>query len=209
VDHHSIDVRSPALRQRRWTRVRLVISAALAAALTASLLHATAAQAKPETPEHLAAQETKIDKDGGEVAGKGWPTRMTPDLAVPAPVWPAPGAAKVAARSVASTGKEQATVSVVDRATVPAAWRKGVVMRVDAAGKAAISVDYNSFRYAYGANWASRLRLWSLPACAECSRGVSRDAVAVHQRCRQGPGHQQRRQQRSRGARGRRVGRLW
>ena len=62
-------------------------------------------------------------------------------------------------------------VQVVDRATVPAAWRDGLVMRVSApqganAGAARLSVDYRAFQQAYGADWASRLKLWRVPQCA-------------------------------------------
>ncbi|UQU65995.1 hypothetical protein COUCH_06745 [Couchioplanes caeruleus] len=190
MDHPSIDVSFPAPRRAPWFRSRLALSAALTAALTASLLHATAAHAKPDASEHLAPQQTRIDKDGGEVAGRGWPTSMTPDLAVPTPVWPTAGTAKVVVQNIESAGKghvagkvsaasqEPATVTVLDRAAVPPAWRNGVVMRVAAAGRAAVSVDYNSFRYAYGANWASRLRLWNLPPCT-LQKNVTADCHAT------------------------------
>jgi hypothetical protein len=68
---------------------------------------------------------------------------------------------------------------VLDRATVPESWRDGLVVRLGAtaatgarsaaapaAVPAEVSVGYDSFRYAHGGSWASRLKLWQLPACA-------------------------------------------
>ncbi|GAA1788944.1 RHS repeat-associated core domain-containing protein [Luedemannella flava] len=63
-------------------------------------------------------------------------------------------------------------MEVLDRAATAKAGVTGVVMKVartdgsSAAGKIALSVDYKAFAGAYGADWASRLRLVSLPACA-------------------------------------------
>ncbi|WP_407651504.1 RHS repeat-associated core domain-containing protein [Actinoplanes sandaracinus] len=62
-------------------------------------------------------------------------------------------------------------VQVIDRATVPEAWRDGMVLRMTApqgAGskKTRLSVDYREFQKAYGADWASRLKLWQVPRCA-------------------------------------------
>lgn len=75
----------------------------------------------------------------------------------------------------------EVSVEVLDRAKVSPLWRDALLVRVaDAksgalagaaagapAGAVKVSVDYSGFRYAYGADWASRLRLWQLPACAE------------------------------------------
>ncbi|MFI6763436.1 polymorphic toxin-type HINT domain-containing protein [Micromonospora sp. NPDC050417] len=69
------------------------------------------------------------------------------------------------------------TVEVLDRAQVSQRWDDGLLMRVAPAantfavagaadGAASLSVDYSGFRYAYGGDWASRLRLWQLPGCA-------------------------------------------
>ncbi len=57
----------------------------------------------------------------------------------------------------------------MDRATVPSGWREGLVLRLSTAaggGAVEVSVDYSGFRWAYGAEWASRLRLWQLHGCA-------------------------------------------
>jgi RHS repeat-associated protein len=88
------------------------------------------------------------------------------------PVWiaPAPGRAAPAV-----------TAEVLDRAKLPETWRDAVLVRVSsnpATSKAAsaatatavtatdISIGYDTFRGAYGGDWASRLRLWQLPPCA-------------------------------------------
>ncbi|SCL46017.1 RHS repeat-associated core domain-containing protein [Micromonospora eburnea] len=63
-------------------------------------------------------------------------------------------------------------VEVFDRVATTRAGVRGLLMRVGrtdgvaAPGQADVSVDYGSFATAYGADWASRLRLVSLPECA-------------------------------------------
>ncbi|GIF18204.1 RHS repeat-associated protein [Actinoplanes tereljensis] len=62
-------------------------------------------------------------------------------------------------------------VQVVDRAKAPAAWRDGLLFRLTAptgadASVTRLSVDYRDFQQAYGADWASRLKLWRVPQCA-------------------------------------------
>ena len=70
----------------------------------------------------------------------------------------------------------RARVESFDRAATAAAgvWRAvaGVPSRRPVAeGRTRITVDYNAFRYAYGGDWASRLRLRVLPDCALTSAG--------------------------------------
>src|SRR5690606_25480456 len=66
----------------------------------------------------------------------------------------------------------RARVDSYDRAVAAAAGVDGLLLRVSrwdggkAAGPARVSVAYDQFRYAYGGDWASRLRLRALPACA-------------------------------------------
>ncbi|WP_411101037.1 polymorphic toxin-type HINT domain-containing protein [Streptomyces sp. x-45] len=63
-------------------------------------------------------------------------------------------------------------VSVASREEARAAGVEGVLLsasRTDGAtqqGSASVKVDYSSFRSAYGGDWAARLRLVQLPACA-------------------------------------------
>lgn len=71
-----------------------------------------------------------------------------------------------------STGLAKVKVAVADRAATDAAGIDGLLFSVGRAdgaagpGGARIQVDYSSFRGAYGGDWASRLRLTELPACA-------------------------------------------
>ncbi|WIM96410.1 RHS repeat-associated core domain-containing protein [Actinoplanes oblitus] len=155
-----------------------------------------ASAAPPGDGKHLTSQVEKLDRDGGEVRGLGWPTPKQPAYAVPEPVWPKAGSARA---TLSATARQRAgdlpvslarapgsalaavDVQVLDRAKLPARWRDGMVARLSVpaatatatamntaktSDKAAVSVDYSGFQYAYGAEWASRLRLWRLPECA-------------------------------------------
>ncbi|MET8262184.1 RHS repeat domain-containing protein [Micromonospora sp. NPDC005553] len=69
----------------------------------------------------------------------------------------------------ASAGRVR--VEVLDQTASSRAGVQGLLLRVGGAGTAAsgnadVTVDYRSFATAYGADWASRLRLVSMPACA-------------------------------------------
>ncbi|WP_236241090.1 RHS repeat domain-containing protein [Streptomyces sp. CC228A] len=69
-----------------------------------------------------------------------------------------------------SAPDERVSVTVLDRSATEALGVDGVVLSVRPHGKAKgqvdVEVDYDGFRYAYGGDWASRLRLHELPACA-------------------------------------------
>ncbi|MEV4536593.1 RHS repeat-associated core domain-containing protein [Asanoa sp. NPDC049518] len=144
----------------------------MAGVLLGGLLVATSAQATPG-PARLSPQAEKLDSVGAEVRTRAWPYTPQKKVAAPAPVWPTSGVARVA-----GPGGERVsdvTVRVLDRATAPAAWRDGLLLRVErpaakTTGRSVrLSVSYAAFRYAYGADWASRLRLWRLPECAVAS----------------------------------------
>ncbi|MGW8748412.1 RHS repeat domain-containing protein [Streptomyces sp. NPDC055794] len=64
----------------------------------------------------------------------------------------------------------QAQVQVLDQDAAKAVGVDGVVLAVrsadGSAGPIDVQVDYSDFRHAYGGNWASRLTLRQLPACA-------------------------------------------
>ncbi|MEU8387338.1 RHS repeat-associated core domain-containing protein [Micromonospora sp. NPDC048843] len=121
-----------------------------------------------------------------------------PASAQPAPNWPAAGAAEfdltstalltakagtlpVTVRPVAgaklAAGPNKVRVSVYDRAATDKAGVRGVLLdirRADGtttAGRVDVSVGYQAFRAAYGGDWANRLRLVSLPACALTTPG--------------------------------------
>ena len=162
-------------RMSRAARLRVLCASALAGSLVASMLAATPAQAEPAQPEPLSAQVEKIDNYGHAAKGVAWKPKVPSPTVVPAPVWPAAGttvktvaAAAGRATAVDSGGPRGVTANVVDRSTLPQRWRAGVVARVSAksAGTAAVTMDYSKFRYAYGGDWSSRLRLWRLPDCA-------------------------------------------
>jgi RHS repeat-associated protein len=117
-------------------------------------------------------------------------TAMTDATGKPAPRWPAAGTAVLdvspsgaaVARvdalpvTLAAPAPEPAParvrVEVVDHAATLRAGVRGLLMRVGRAdgatvtGSVKLAVDYRSFATGYGADWASRLRLEALPACA-------------------------------------------
>ncbi|WP_204293146.1 polymorphic toxin-type HINT domain-containing protein [Micromonospora gifhornensis] len=121
-------------------------------------------------------------------------TRLSRASDKPAPVWPAAGTAHiaVAADSGPALGKpgglpvratandstmrrlgappRQVDIEVLDRATTAKGGIKGVLLQVSAkdasTGKLNLSIDYGSFATAYGADWATRLRMVALPECA-------------------------------------------
>ncbi|WP_157740146.1 polymorphic toxin-type HINT domain-containing protein [Micromonospora auratinigra] len=82
------------------------------------------------------------------------------------------------AGGAAGARTQAVSVEVLDRTATPAQWRDGLLLRVapqatatatakaTGTGAAAVSVDYRSFKNAYGASWASRLKLWQVPECA-------------------------------------------
>jgi RHS repeat-associated protein len=106
----------------------------------------------------------------------------------PAPAWPAAGTADVTvpAKGTARVGRlpiliagakdgaaARAKVSTLDRAAAARAGVDGLLLRVSAPDATAtapadlqVTVEYGRFAAAYGADWASRLRLVALPDCA-------------------------------------------
>ncbi|MEV0901745.1 RHS repeat-associated core domain-containing protein [Actinoplanes sp. NPDC049802] len=89
-------------------------------------------------------------------------------------------------RAPGAAGDRLSAVSVdlLDRAAVPDRWRDGLVTRLAApagksGGRAVVRMDYSAFKHAYGAEWASRLRLWSLPECALSTPEQPRCAAAA------------------------------
>ncbi|WP_084261552.1 polymorphic toxin-type HINT domain-containing protein [Micromonospora rifamycinica] len=179
----------PARRDPSGTRQRKLGSGLLVGVLVCGLLPVTPARAEA-TVTHLSSQTEKLDKDGGRLNARAWPYARQQREAPPAPEWPAAGTAHVSltgdvvtragslpvsvtpATGAAGARVSEMTVQVLDRTTTPAAWQDGMLMRVgtptgsQTTGTASLSVDYRSFRYAYGGDWASRLRLWQVPECA-------------------------------------------
>lgn len=184
----------PAARRRtRITRLRVLLSGAVAISLLGgSMVVSEPVQAKPGP--HLPAQTSKTNNHGGHAKGKAWPHTSQKREALPAPSWPAPATANATlpaagsrsaglmrvgslpvqvgqASDATSPTMSSVTVQVLDRSAAPATMRDGVLLRVagaagDKPGKTTLSVDYTGFRNAYGGDWASRLKLWQVPACA-------------------------------------------
>ncbi|GLZ62319.1 hypothetical protein Misp05_58950 [Micromonospora sp. NBRC 107095] len=87
---------------------------------------------------------------------------------------PAEGFSKSAAASV-----DAVKVTVHNRSTTEKAGVQGLLVSVEgadgasAAGRTGLQIDYAGFADAYGGDWASRLRLVALPACALTTPEVS------------------------------------
>jgi RHS repeat-associated protein len=79
------------------------------------------------------------------------------------------GALPISVTSAARTGTLH--VSLADRAATRKAGVSGVLFHVSGAALASVGLDYGAFRNAGGANWANRVRLVSLPACALTTPG--------------------------------------
>ncbi|MFD5429317.1 RHS repeat domain-containing protein [Streptomyces sp. NPDC127084] len=89
---------------------------------------------------------------------------VTVDRVVPAS--PAARKNKLSSRAAAA-GPSKVRVTVADRKTTKTAGVEGVLLSVERpAGGTRVAIDYSAFRGAYGGDWASRLRLVELPACA-------------------------------------------
>jgi len=96
-----------------------------------------------------------VSSAAGSVVGKPG-SRQAGSL----PVWLTP---------VKSGGAGQVKVSVASQAAAAAVGVHGILMTLQAqgsGGKVGVRVDPTSFEYAYGGDYASRLRLVELPACA-------------------------------------------
>jgi RHS repeat-associated protein len=121
-----------------------------------------------------------------------WPAATTGDVDTTANAVPPAGVAAQAGAAgpatvavgpvrVAPAGATAARVrvQVLDRAATAAAGVRGLLVRVgrmDGATSSApvgVTIDYNAFRTAYGGDWASRLRLVEMPACALTTPGAA------------------------------------
>lgn len=180
-------------------KIRRAVAPVIAVVLITGVLTPVRSEAAP-TSERLRTQtEPVVPGSQGKVLRAPAPRTSQPEAKpTPPPAWPAAGTSRVTLPSAGGRAADQAQqlragslpvtvgraagtagqnlsqvdVQVVDRATVPAGWRNGVVVRLNradsvaGAATAAVSVDYSGFRNAVGGDWASRLRLWLLPECA-------------------------------------------
>ncbi|WP_308010727.1 RHS repeat-associated core domain-containing protein [Streptomyces sp. AC495_CC817] len=87
-------------------------------------------------------------------------------------VGPAPATAKFRAQSSKTSVPAEVDVKVLDHGRLSPVGGIGLGVEVTrrdgtaTAGPVQVTFDYSGFKYAYGGNFASRLRLVSLPACA-------------------------------------------
>ena len=158
------------------------IAAAVTATMVGSLLIAepvAASKPAPWRPPATQNEKSVPVQDFASHTRRAEPAAATAKPA--AVVWPAAGAADVSlgrrrARAgktpvsvgSAAAGAGTAKVRVLDRAAADRAGVPGLLFSVSAPERKGMSVavDYSSFRHAYGGDWASRLRLVELPACA-------------------------------------------
>ncbi|MFU8853055.1 RHS repeat-associated core domain-containing protein [Micromonospora sp. SL1-18] len=178
-----------------WKRIRGRVAGVTAAALVASVLVASPAAAAP-APWRTAAQAERSVPGRNHVARlkPADPGDRSVLRAAPAVNWPGAGTADVFVRADAGTRRTRAgllpvrvgqpaggdrtraadtvpdrvRVRVLDRAATDRAGVSGLLFTVGGSrtGRASVEVDYSSFRFAYGGDWASRLRLVQLPECA-------------------------------------------
>ncbi len=195
----------PSVRQRmraaRLTSARVfaaVLGVALAATMNAEpALAGSAGGYRPRPTQH---ERSVPVKRVAAVPRAADPAAVAAGRHLPAPAWPAAGAAEVdvpaagvtasAARagglpvSVGRPGGAAASgsvpgrvrIEVLDRAAGGPLGADAVLLRIGsvdtssaaaaAGGQVSLSVGYAAFRYAYGGDWANRLRLVRLPGCA-------------------------------------------
>ncbi|MGW5680134.1 hypothetical protein ACWEV4_34610, partial [Streptomyces sp. NPDC003860] len=115
------------------------------------------------TPGQATVSVTEADGD----------TSLRKASGLPVSLGPAPGT-----RRGAPKPPGQVKVVVADRQAARAAGLDGILVTLSRAkaqetGQARIRVDYNAFRGAYGGDWAARLRLVQLPACAATTPDAS------------------------------------
>jgi RHS repeat-associated protein len=110
-------------------------------------------------------------------AHRKWPAAGTADVSVPAHGAAAKGADGVPVTVAAAKGARRADagtrvhVSLSGQSAAQKLGMHGVVFAVrpdqaTSAGAVQVGLDYSAFRDAYGGDWAGRLRLVRLPACA-------------------------------------------
>ena len=122
--------------------------------------------------------------DGTKKPAPVWPTAGAAEVAVPGPASQPvraaglpvrvaqPGTVRTAGKRVVGEAPATVGVRVLDRTATEKAGVRGVLLRVGRADRKSttaavdLTVDYSGFRTAYGGDWASRLRLLAMPACA-------------------------------------------
>ncbi|MFS8098596.1 type IV secretion protein Rhs [Lentzea alba] len=145
------------------------VVAALAAVLVSTVLTVPPSGAAPYRPPVPQKERVVAGQKAG--LGKSVDLRTGQAFKGSAPVWP-----KATDPAVSVAGGSSAKVDVFDRERARKAGVDGLLFRVSG-GAAKVEVNYSSFRFAYGGDWASRLRLVQLPECALTTPGKPECAV--------------------------------
>ncbi|MFI2430349.1 RHS repeat-associated core domain-containing protein [Streptomyces sp. NPDC018693] len=127
---------------------------------------------RPVRPKWPKAAQARISLSG-LTAGRSAPVIPSTGGKATVQVGPAPASAMARSQSSLLTpAPRDVDVKVLDRAQLKSSGGVGVGVQVTrrdgtgTPGPVRISLDYSDFKYAHGGNFASRLRLVALPACA-------------------------------------------
>ncbi len=125
---------------------------------TVTATHALTTAARVTWPVAGTATAALAPKGGVRTAAAS----AAPHRAGALPVWVSPS------KKAKSTTPASVAVQVFDQQTTGRAHIDGLALRLTpaTAGRTEVKVDYSGFRYAFGGDWASRLRLVRLPDCA-------------------------------------------
>jgi RHS repeat-associated protein len=127
-------------------------------------------QIKPRTPD--------LAVDVVKTPAVVWPAAGKADVALPASTWAASLSGvqpkKAAGTLPVAVGPVKADGTAPSKVSVDLLGRRGASLLVKltnpekakAAAKVSLELDYQAFRHAYGGDWATRLQLVQLPACA-------------------------------------------
>ncbi|MFE9882716.1 RHS repeat-associated core domain-containing protein [Streptomyces sp. NPDC005784] len=155
ASHHQLIPDVPANRSDTVKKVT-TLGAAKARAQVAAQKRVNARQAKQALEQQKATWPKAADTTAALAATGA--SRLTA------------GGLPVAVKRVKGTRSASGTVRVrvLSRKAATAAGIKGVLLTASAtaSGDAGLSIDYSAFASAYGGDWAGRLRLVTLPACA-------------------------------------------
>ncbi|MFI0424447.1 RHS repeat-associated core domain-containing protein [Spongiactinospora sp. 9N601] len=152
--------------KRGWSKVAAILAVVVPATLAAPTnARATSgdppwqkAQEQRPVPGHAARARGPLTDPGAAYALKGAP--------------PVSWTAAVSLKAAVKNGFDSVQVRTMDAATAGRSGITGLGIRLTPQARpprgtrVTVEVDYSGFRYAYGGDWASRLRLVRLPACA-------------------------------------------
>ncbi|MFJ5876063.1 RHS repeat-associated core domain-containing protein [Streptomyces sp. NPDC093088] len=149
-------------------------------------------QVQPVAPQKQTARQKAAAATTWRTPGVVWPAPASADtnLGTPAAaspfaeraarvapiVDPTPAVSGVRVRKQNAKASERTRVNVLGQDAARRLGVEGVVLSVEplqkATGEVRVELDYDAFRGAYGGDWASRLTLRELPACALTTPGA-------------------------------------